>query len=52
MQGISDRNDVVMKDAGDAPNAPAGSAAAAGAPAVTHRVTSLAQLARGMLARN
>jgi cyclic-di-GMP phosphodiesterase TipF (flagellum assembly factor) len=52
MQGISDRNDVVMKEGGDASSAPAGNAAAAGAPAVTHRVTSLAQLARGMVARN
>jgi cyclic-di-GMP phosphodiesterase, flagellum assembly factor TipF len=52
MQGISDRNDVVMKEGGDASSAPAGNAATAGAPAVTHRVTSLAQLARGMVARS
>jgi len=45
MQGIGDRNDVVVREAGDPP---AGGEAAAVAP----RMSSLAQLARGMGARN
>jgi cyclic-di-GMP phosphodiesterase TipF (flagellum assembly factor) len=74
MQGVGDRNDVVVRDAGDAPPAAgqgAGQAAPQGpgpapapaagqapgqapaqAPSVTHRVSSLAQLARGVVARN
>jgi cyclic-di-GMP phosphodiesterase TipF (flagellum assembly factor) len=45
MQGISDRNDVVARDAGEP-------SAAAAPPVVTHRVSSLAQLARGVVSRN
>ena len=48
MQGIGDRNDVVMREAGDVPAAPA---AGGDAPPVAHRVSSLAQLARGAGAR-
>jgi cyclic-di-GMP phosphodiesterase TipF (flagellum assembly factor) len=46
MQGIGDRNDVVVRE----PEPPA--AGAAGAPPVTTRMSSLAQLARGVVARN
>src|SRR5690242_4544227 len=46
MQGIGDRNDVVVRDT---PEPAAGSAAA---PPVTTRMSSLAQLARGVVARN
>jgi hypothetical protein len=45
MQGIGDRNDVVVREAGDAP-------AGGDAPPVAPRMSSLAQLARGMGARN
>jgi len=44
MQGIGDRNDVVVRDTPEPP--------AAGAPPVTTRMSSLAQLARGVVARN
>jgi hypothetical protein len=47
MQGIGDRNDVVVRDTPEPP-APAGAAT----PPVTHRMSSLAQLARGVVARN
>jgi cyclic-di-GMP phosphodiesterase, flagellum assembly factor TipF len=47
MQGIGDRNDVVMRDTLE-PAAPAGAAT----PPVTTRMSSLAQLARGVVARN
>jgi cyclic-di-GMP phosphodiesterase TipF (flagellum assembly factor) len=47
MQGIGDRNDVVMRDTLE-PSAPAGAAT----PAVAPRMSSLAQLARGVVARN
>ena len=46
MQGIGDRNDVVVREAGDPP------AAGRDAPPVAHRVSSLAQLARGAGVRN
>src|SRR5262249_62316291 len=41
MQGGGERNDVVVREPGDAP------AAGGDAPPVTHRVSSLTQLARG-----
>jgi cyclic-di-GMP phosphodiesterase TipF (flagellum assembly factor) len=44
MQGIGDRNDVVMREAGDTP--------AGDAPPVAPRMSSLAQLARGAGGRN
>jgi len=46
MQGIGDRNDVVVREPGDPP------AAAGEAPPVTPRMSSLGQLARGAGARN
>jgi EAL domain-containing protein (putative c-di-GMP-specific phosphodiesterase class I) len=73
MQGIGERNDVVVREAGGSPSAgavpgqaSAPAAAQAGSksgpqapgqppnqpPTVTHRVSSLAQLARGVVARN
>jgi cyclic-di-GMP phosphodiesterase TipF (flagellum assembly factor) len=53
MQGIGDRNDVVMREGADAPAPPQPPAAAAGeAPTVSHRGSSLAQLARGVGGRN
>jgi len=45
MQGIADRNDVIARDAVEAP--PTGGAP----PAATQRLSSLAQLARGVIAR-
>jgi cyclic-di-GMP phosphodiesterase, flagellum assembly factor TipF len=47
MQGIGDRNDVVVRDTPEPPAAGGGDA-----PAVPHRMSSLAQLARGVVARN
>ncbi|HUI97061.1 MAG TPA: EAL domain-containing protein [Xanthobacteraceae bacterium] len=71
MQGVGDRNDVVVREGGVASGAVPGQAAAqartqvaaqaaaqSGPPApgqpptITHRVSSLAQLARGVVARN
>jgi hypothetical protein len=46
MQGIGDRNDVVVRDTPEPP------AAGSDTPPVTHRMSSLAQLARGVVARN
>jgi hypothetical protein len=46
MQGVSERNDVVARDAG-----PPAAATAAPGPVAGHRLTSLAQLARGVVAR-
>jgi cyclic-di-GMP phosphodiesterase, flagellum assembly factor TipF len=43
MQGVSERNDVVARDAGPPP---------APTPVAGHRLSSLAQLARGVVARN
>jgi cyclic-di-GMP phosphodiesterase TipF (flagellum assembly factor) len=47
MQGIADRNDVVVREVAEAPTAPA-----VGVPPVSLRVGSLAQLARGSSARS
>jgi cyclic-di-GMP phosphodiesterase TipF (flagellum assembly factor) len=46
MQGIGDRNDVVMRETPEPP------AAGGDTAPVTHRMSSLAQLARGVVARN
>ncbi|HEU5273984.1 MAG TPA: EAL domain-containing protein [Xanthobacteraceae bacterium] len=66
MQGVGERNDVVVREAGQAPAGQAAAAQASGqpssapapmqppgqAPAVAHRASSLAQLARGVVARS
>jgi len=48
MQGIADRNDVIARDGEPAP-APA--AASEAKPVASQRISSLAQLARGVIAR-
>ena len=66
MQGVGERNDVVVREAGQAPAGQAAAAQVSGqpssapapmqppgqAPAVAHRASSLAQLARGVVARS
>jgi hypothetical protein len=52
MQGIGDRSDVVVREGADVPAPPLPAAAAGEAPTVSHRGSSLAQLARGVGSRN
>jgi len=60
MQGVGERNDVVVREAGQAPAAQASGQPSGPtpipppgqAPAVAHRASSLAQLARGVVARS